>query len=147
MSIASISVYSFTGPRNDSARDSWPRTRSCEDMTHQEAVDTLATERYLLDEMAAEDRQIFEQHYFECEICADDLRVATAMLQGAKEGLAGTASASQVIPMAAHRRADRQPAWYRSAVIPWAAAATLAALAGYESLWVVPSLRPGASPL
>jgi hypothetical protein len=116
-------------------------------MTHQEAVDTLATERYLLDEMAAKDREIFEAHYFQCEICADDLRVATAMLQGAKEGLAGTANGSHVMPMAAHRRTDRKPAWYRSAVIPWAAAATLAVLAGYESLWLLPSLRQGASPL
>jgi hypothetical protein len=102
-------------------------------MTHQEAVDTLAVERYLLGEMSDEHRQTFEAHYFECETCADDLRVTTAMLQGAKEGFAGTAA--------------RRTAWYRSAALPWAAAATLAVVAGYESLWVVPSLRRGASPL
>ena len=64
-------------------------------MTHQEAVDTLATERYLLDEMSDENRQTFEEHYFECETCADDLRVATAMLQGAKAGFAGVSTTGQ----------------------------------------------------
>lgn len=115
-------------------------------MTHQEAVDTLAVERYLLDEMSEEDRQTYEEHYFECETCADDLRVATAMLQGAKEGFASSA-AGRVVSIAADRSADRTTAWYRSAALPWAAAATLAVVAGYESLWVVPSLRQSTSPL
>jgi hypothetical protein len=102
-------------------------------MTHQEAVDTLAVERYLLDEMSDDQRQTFEAHYFECEMCADDLRVATAMMQGAKEGFAGASA--------------RKTVWYRSAALPWAVAATLAVLAGYESLWVAPSLRRRAPPL
>jgi hypothetical protein len=116
-------------------------------MTHQEAVDTLAVERYLLDEMSDEHRQTFEEHYFQCETCADDLRVATAMLQGAKEGFAGASTAGRVVSITADRSAGRRMAWYRSAALPWAAAATLAVAVGYESLWVVPSLRQGASPL
>jgi hypothetical protein len=115
-------------------------------MTHQEAVDTLAAERYLLDEMSDEDRQTYEEHYFECETCADDLRVATAMMQGAKEGFASSAT-GRVVSITADRSAGRKTAWYRSAALPWAAAATLAVVAGYESLWVVPSLRRGALPL
>ena len=115
-------------------------------MTHQEAVDTLAVERYLLDEMSEEDRQTYEEHYFQCETCADDLRVATAMLQGAKEGFASS-GAGRVVSITADRSAGSKTAWYRSAALPWAAAATLAVVAGYESLWVVPSLRKGASPL
>ena len=116
-------------------------------MTHQEAVDTLAVERYLLDEMSDEQRQTFEEHYFQCETCADDLRVATAMLQGAKEGFAGAATAGRVVSIRADRSAGRRMSWYRSAALPWAAAATLAIAAGYESLWVVPSLRQSAAPL
>jgi hypothetical protein len=115
-------------------------------MTHQEAVDTLAVERYLLDEMSEEHRQTFEEHYFQCETCADDLRVATAMLQGAKEGFAAS-TAGRVVSITADRSDGRKTAWYRSAALPWAVAATLAVVAGYESLRVVPSLRQGASPL
>jgi hypothetical protein len=116
-------------------------------MTHQEAADTLAVERYLLDEMSDEHRQTFEEHYFQCEICADDLRVATAMLQGAREGFASASTAGNVVAIAAGRSAGRKPGWYRSVALPWAVAATLAVVAGYQSLWVAPSLRQGAPPL
>jgi hypothetical protein len=111
-------------------------------MTHQDAVDTLASERYLLDEMSEQDRQTFEEHYFQCEICADDLRVAAAMLQGAKEGFAGASAAGNVLPMAAGRRAAPKTAWYRSAVLPWAAAAMLALVAGYQSLGIKQNAPP-----
>ena len=111
-------------------------------MTHQDAVDTLASERYLLGEMSEQERQTFEAHYFECEICADDLRVAAAMLQGAKEGFAGSATRSNVVPIAVGQRQAASAPWYRSAVLPWAAAATLAVVVGYQSLGTKESAAP-----
>ena len=116
-------------------------------MTHQEAVDTLAAERYLLDEMSDEHRQTFEEHYFECAVCADDLRAATAMLQGAKAGFAGVSASDNVVTMPPRHSVTRKALWYQSVALPWAAAAALAVVAGYQSLWVVPSLRPAATPL
>ena len=114
-------------------------------MTHQEAVDTLATERYLLDDMAGTDREAFEEHFFSCEACAADLRTASAMLQGAQEGFAGQAT-SNVVTMPVKRAAVSAPAWYRSAAPAWAAAAVLALVAGYQSLVIVPSLRQDTAP-
>ena len=35
-------------------------------MTHTEAISSLASERYLLDEMSDQEREAFEAHYFEC---------------------------------------------------------------------------------
>jgi anti-sigma factor RsiW len=116
-------------------------------MTHQEAAETLAAERYLLDELSAGDREAFEAHYFSCEECAADLRSTAAMLQGAKEGLAGSETAAAVIPMPLARTGTRPTAWYRSTAIPWAAAAALAAITTYQSVWVVPSLRRAGSPV
>ena len=98
-------------------------------MTHQEAVESLATERYLLDDMPNPDRQAFEDHFFSCDLCADDMRVAAAMFKGAKAGFAGGAATV------------KQPVWYRSAALPWAAAAALGFVTTYQSFWVVPSLR------
>ena len=109
-------------------------------MTHQEAVESLATERYLLDDMSNPDRQAFEDHFFSCDLCADDMRVAAAMFKGAKAGFAGGAATAQVVPMVA-RPTVKQPVWYRSAALPWAAAAALAFVTTYQSFWVVPSLR------
>jgi hypothetical protein len=99
-------------------------------VTHEQAVQTLATERYLLDEMSGADREAFEDHFFSCEICADDIRVASAMVKGAKAGFASS-------PI-------QNPAWYRSTLLPWASAAALAVVTVYQTLWVVPSLREGA---
>lgn len=104
-------------------------------MTHQEALDTLAAERYLLDEMPPGERGAFEEHFFDCDACADDMRGAAAMLQGTKAGFAGT-----VVSMP-----RRGFVWSRSVALPWAAAATLALLAGYQMFWLIPSLRRDAA--
>ena len=116
-------------------------------MTHEEAGRTLAAERYLLDEMSDEQREAFEEHFFGCDVCAEDMRTAAAMLQGARSGFAGKAgSAATVLTMPLERPATRRPAWPRSPALPWAAAAALACVVGYQSLWVVPSLRQEAAP-
>src|SRR3954469_17960246 len=53
-------------------------------MSHDEAINDGATERYVLDEMPDEERDAFEEHYFECAVCAEDVRTAIAL----KDGLA-----------------------------------------------------------
>ena len=45
-------------------------------MEHVEAVDTLAIERYLLEEMTQQERESFEEHFFSCAECAEDARAA-----------------------------------------------------------------------
>ena len=45
-------------------------------MDHQEAVRQKATERYLLDELDPELRDQFEEHLFDCQDCALDVRAA-----------------------------------------------------------------------
>ena len=104
-------------------------------MTHEQAIDTLAAERYLLDEMRPDERSAFEEHFFDCDTCADDMRSAAAMLQGAKAGFAG---AGESAPRGSF-------VWYRSVAVPWAAAATLALIAGYQMFWLIPSLRRDAA--
>jgi hypothetical protein len=115
-------------------------------MTHQEAVDTLAPDRYLLDEMSGSEREAFEEHYFSCHDCADELRAGAALIEGAKSGMASSKASGQVVPMRPPRakREDskasvERTAWYRSAALPWAVAATLAVAVGYQSRTVVPA--------
>ncbi len=110
-------------------------------MTHQEAVATLAAERYVLEEMAEADREAFEAHYFACPVCAEDLRAAAAMIRGARAGLADGADAARVATMPVRPLSGGYRSWATSAALPWAAAAALACIASYQALWVVPSLR------
>jgi len=105
-------------------------------MTHQEAVSTLASERYLLEEMTELERHAFEDHFFDCAECAEDVRAGAYLREGARSGMAGQsaarlASSSTVVAFPA-KRAPRRV----STFVPWAAAATLAIISGYQALFL-----------
>ena len=53
-------------------------------ISHEEAVQTLATEKYLLGELHPELRAEFEEHVFNCRQCAFDLWAAATFLAHAK---------------------------------------------------------------
>lgn len=53
-------------------------------MTHDEAAETKATERYLLREMTLEEMEAFEQHYFDCPTCTEDVRVGQTFVADLK---------------------------------------------------------------
>lgn len=92
-------------------------------MDHRQAIETLASERYLLDEMTEAERERFEEHYFACSECADDVRAGALMRDSIASGWA--------------RQAAPKPAtvrWAHWPVLPWALAATLAIAAGYFRL-------------
>src|SRR5690349_7392663 len=56
-------------------------------MTHEQAVEKHAAERYLLEDMPELERFAFEEHLFACPICADDVRIGGVMQDGVKAGL------------------------------------------------------------
>ena len=53
-------------------------------MEHAEAIESHTAERYLLDELTAAEADSFEEHYFDCHECAEDLRDGMAMLEGGR---------------------------------------------------------------
>lgn len=114
-------------------------------MTHTEAVTTLASERYMLDEMNESERDAFEAHYFDCADCATDVTAGARMQDGVRAGLIQTPHAMKSpariaeFTLAAKRTTvapapvvSRRDPWYRSAMLPWAVAATLAVVVGYQ---------------
>jgi anti-sigma factor RsiW len=102
-------------------------------MQHEEAVETLASERYLLGEMNDAERDSFEEHYFSCATCADDVRAGAILRDGVRAGLARVAPAPRV--------------WRPAVAIPWAAAATLAVIVGYQSMEKGPAGSLALAPL
>lgn len=112
-------------------------------MTHQQAVQKHAAERYLLDEMPELERYAFEAHYFECAECADSVRTGALMQDGIREGLLPGTRAEALAPVAVEpSAAGLQPSssplrtW-----LPWAVAAMLTLGIGYQTVWMVPNLR------
>ena len=53
-------------------------------MDHETAVQSKATERYFLGELTGADREGFEEHFFMCPECADDVRAMTVFAANAK---------------------------------------------------------------
>lgn len=53
-------------------------------MDHETADRINATERYFLGELAGDDREEFEEHYFMCPECTEDLRALTVFAANAK---------------------------------------------------------------
>lgn len=97
-------------------------------MKHEEAIQSFAVEQYLLGEMSPTQREAFEEHYFECEVCASELRTAVSF----KEDMRAILAAEQVSPTAVAPvvRDDPKPAWnWLSWLQPQMAAAALAGLA------------------
>lgn len=56
-------------------------------MDHQEANHGKVLERYLLGELSDTERSAFEEHYFSCAICAEDVVSATKFLDNARRPL------------------------------------------------------------
>jgi anti-sigma factor RsiW len=112
-------------------------------MDHRQAVETLALERYLLGEMADLERDAFEEHFFSCAECAEDARAVGTMRDAVANGMAGSArqAPSRVLQMPSPRRR------LVSVVVPWAAAASLALVAGYQGLVLRQAQKQLAAPI
>lgn len=54
-------------------------------MDHSEALRLQAAEKYVLGELSPELREQYEEHYFECEECAADVKAAAAFADGTRE--------------------------------------------------------------
>ena len=67
-------------------------------MNHQVAVDSRATERYMLGELDEESRSAFEEHYFSCRACADDVKTAAVFVDNAKAVLSGPVGVARPVP-------------------------------------------------
>lgn len=109
-------------------------------MEHQEAVQQMAVERYLLDELAPELRDEFEVHLFDCAECSLDLRAGAAFVEEAKLQLPTLVSTA---PAADSRRAPRKSDWF-AWLRPAFAVPVFAALLGviaFQNFSTIPSLR------
>jgi Putative zinc-finger len=57
------------------------------EMNHQDALQEMAVERYLLGELSGEALDRFEEHLFDCPLCVMDLRTGTTFINAARSEL------------------------------------------------------------
>ena len=94
-------------------------------MNHEDAMEMMAAERYILGELEPAERDAFEEHYFDCTVCADDVRDSAKFAAGVR-----TSDAKVKIPAVGRFN------WLATA-----AASVFAAALGYQSLIVIPQMR------
>lgn len=64
-------------------------------MDHNEAIRLMGAEQYLLNELSPELREQFEEHFFECTECANDVRAGALFIEQTKAIFAADAAAPQ----------------------------------------------------
>jgi hypothetical protein len=109
-------------------------------MQHPEAAPYLV-ERYLLDELSPPERDAFEEHFFGCPECAEELRITAAFLSAAKRELRRGAELPRVSNAAPKpgRRAWFELLWRPAFLSPVAALLLLVVV--YQNVVVYPQAR------
>jgi len=113
-------------------------------MDHTESIRLMAAEKYLLGELTPEAREQFEEHFFDCQECALEVRAGAAFVEHSKVVLSGPVAVSSA---RASVPASAQPGWFAwlrpAFVVPVLAA--LLAVIGYQNLVTYPQLQQAAA--
>ena len=113
-------------------------------MDHDQAVRTKVTERYLLNELDPELRDQFEEHLFDCQDCALDVRAAAMFVEQSKAILSERPATVPVRAPVPVSKTSGWFAWLRPAfAVP--VLALLLAVVGYQNFVMVPRLRMAAN--
>jgi hypothetical protein len=111
-------------------------------MNHSEAVEQMTSERYLLNELTPDVRDAFEEHVFDCQECALDLRAGALFVREAKVQLPDVVASDA--RSGRSKAGGTRTAWWRPAfAVP--AFAALLILVGYQNFVTFPALRHSAN--
>ncbi len=107
-------------------------------MEHKEAIRIHAVDRYLLGELTAVEREEFEEHFFSCGECSEDLHMGAILVDNSRAVL----REEFPDPVPASPGAPPRPGWRLWwSQVPLAAAIALLAVVGYQNLKVLPEYR------
>src|SRR6185437_12077604 len=97
-------------------------------MNHQQAIDSMAVERYVLGEMTATDRQAFEEHYFSCPECLEAITFASDFLEAGREYVGEPSPEPVIVPTPTWYNRIFSTSWWFSPVPAFASAVFLVLL-------------------
>jgi hypothetical protein len=98
-------------------------------MDHLEALRMQASEKYVLGELSPDVREQFEEHYFDCAECAEDVKAAFTFVRATREVL-GEQAAPTTIVVKEPAVPSRWRSWFRPVVFVPAMAALVLSI-GY----------------
>lgn len=106
-------------------------------MEHADALREMSVEKYLLGELTGPERESFEEHMFECPMCATDVKSGVLFAEVARQELAAESSQRVFVP-------EKKQGWFDWLFRPQWMAPALAAcmlLIGYQSVVRIPALE------
>ena len=119
------------------ARRALSRSSRICDMNHQDGLQEMAVERYLLGELSGASLDSFEEHLFECSECAMDVKTGVIFIDGARTEL----GAPRRVAVKREETAPRWTSWFTS---PWILAPALAAcllLLAFQTFVIQPRIK------
>jgi hypothetical protein len=112
-------------------------------MDHNEAVRLQAVEKYLLGKLPKEQHAEYEEHYFDCSACAEEIKATVAFMESARQ----VVSEEALEPRGVRAPAPAVPgffSWLRPAfAVPVFAALLL--FIGYQNGVTIPRLKDSSS--
>lgn len=106
-------------------------------MDHNQSTNLMAVEKYLLEELTPEQRDEFEEHFFDCQDCAADLRETAAFMAAATQEF-------KVNPVPKPGKAAKGKSFSASfwpTALVWSALAASLLLVAYQNLVVFPQFK------
>ena len=108
-------------------------------MDHSEAVRLQAAEKYVLGELSQQLRDEYEEHYFDCQDCAAELKATVAFVDSAR-GILRAEKPAGAEPEKVAARTAPWMAWLRPAfAVP--VFALLLLVIGYQNFVSIPRLQ------
>ena len=117
-------------------------------MDHQEATRTQAPMRYLLGELSTSEQEGFEEHFFTCQECAEELEAGAVFAENARavfseQSRRPTATSPAGLP----QHGSGWWSWLRPQMaMPLAAMLALVCVIGYQNAVTIPRLKSMAGP-
>jgi hypothetical protein len=112
-------------------------------MDHNQITQHLTVERYLLDELTPEVRDEFEEHFFDCQECATDLRATAAFMDVARREF-------KIHPVPKPGGESKGKSFFASAwpaALVWSALAASLLVIAYQNMIAFPHFRTEISEL
>ena len=108
-------------------------------MDHSDVVRLQAVEKYVLGELSADLREQFEEHYFDCSECAQDVKSLATFVTASRAILAERERSTAAAPAKGPERGD----WFRwlRPAIALPAMAALALVIIFQNVVTIPALK------
>jgi len=117
-------------------------------MEHTQAIQLKAAERYVLGELPSGLREQYEEHFFSCVACAEELNLAAAFVENSRAAMGSEPFTPPVrLPVSVAERPASQ-GWFGALLRPSFAVPVFAALlmlVAYQTFLVIPRLKGAAT--